>query len=372
MTKQQITEPQATEFEPALAEAYEQAPTTADAIRERMSFFDMVIPTEEEMRAGREAAYAWTRDLADPTDIASRDETSAPQRMNLLSLPAWLAVAEAADIPFIPARPLAEICAERFRVSLDFHSGDRAYPDFLKAIVDGLAKGEMVRMEQVAPHHIKSTLAYGEEMTSGVEEFDGDLIIDLYEDRFLTTFLDLGADRVRAFARPIVQPMMIEGEFEGRTGRWPAEFRVFVENGEVVGISNYYPQVDMDASAFALQIETALAYAQRMLDAMDARRIGVGNHSLAPDMHPQPGQTAGFTPKAWVPAHWDRQDWTLDFMVLEDGSVTFLEGGPAGMRAAHPCCFLQEGRDMSPDFLHGVAVSLTAPILPLADFAAAA
>lgn len=323
------------------------------------------IPSEEEMRAKREAGYAWTRTLLDPEDVADRDATSAPARVNPLSLPAWLAVAEAAGVPHIPARPLAECCAEEFRDSLDNRNDATAYDDLQSAMLDGLKPGEMIRMEQVAPRDIKATLSEGGAMITGAVDISGtgELYVDLYEDRYLSTFLDLGADRVRAFARPIVTPAMICGTFDGAKGEWPAEFRVFVENGRLVGLSNYYPQVVMDPALFAAQISDVLRHAQSMLDAMTARRLGVGNHSLAPD--------TDITPEGrpdWVPAHWDRQDFTLDFMILEDMSVTFLEGGPAGMRAAHPCCFLQDGRPMGPEFLHGAAFSTTDPILPLDRF----
>lgn len=51
----------------------------------------------------------------------------------------------------------------------------------------------------------------------------------------------------------------------------------------------------------------------------------------------------------------------MDFMVLADGTVTFLEGGPAGMAAADPCCFFQEGRK----FGHSVAFSKVGKVKPL-------
>lgn len=329
--------------------------------------FDFKLPSPDELKAERETAYAWTRDrLIDANTIATREAGAPAAQMNCLSLPAWLALAQRAGIEFIPARPLAEVDAENYLDTFDHREGEAGlrYQAFHDTVVRDLAPGEMVRMEQVAPYEIKSLMSGGEPMSSGLFTLlqDGSPYLDLHEDRFYVTFKDLGADRVRAFARPIVTPLMIDGDYRGASGRWPAEFRVFVESGMLVGISNYYPQVAMDPEVFAGPMREVRLKAQAMLDTMDALHLAIGNHKLCADRGPDAAMEAG---PAWRPAEWGAQNFTLDFMLLEDGRVVFLEGGPAGLIAAHPCCFLQEGREIEPDFLHGVAWSTHIPVVGL-------
>lgn len=316
------------------------------------------------MLAEREVAYAWTREnLIAPEDILTRQEGADAMRLNLLSLPAWLAVAQRAGINYIPARPLASVDAEDYIAAFDHPKGPEAanYDIFHKAVIAGITQGEMVRMEQVAPREIKSLMSQGTDMTNGLFELnDGSgLYLDLHEDRFYATFKDLGADQVRAFARPIITPEFIPGTFQGVQGQWPVEFRVYVEDDRIVGISNYYPQVAMDPEEYRPVMTTVYRLAQDMLDTMQTLHLGVGNHTHCREFGPR---SCMVQRPDWQPDIWASQNFTLDFMLREDGLVTFLEGGPAGMSAAHPCCFLQEGRVPEPDFLHGVAYSDHSPV----------
>ena len=142
------------------------------------------------------------------------------------------------------------------------------------------------------------------------------------------------------------------------------EFRVYVEAGRPVGISNYYPQVALDFPDIRPAMATALDLARKITHTLERLHLGVGNHALCPDARPGDPRTPG---PDWMPESWGRQDYTLDFMLLDTGLVVFLEGGPAGFDYAHPCCFLQEGRDLDTAYLHGVATSVIDPIRPLHD-----
>lgn len=324
-----------------------------------------VMPSEEEREAERREAYAWTAQLVTGDDIAERNEESAPARFNLLSLPAWLALAKSADVPFVPARPLAETCVESFRRGLEVPEDQEAYDRFITEVKDNLWGQEMIRMEQVAPMEIKSELSRGSPMSNGLTQVnDGGVSLNLYEDRYVATLADLGSDRVRAFARPIVSRHMVPGVFRDIEGSWAAEFRVFVENGQIVGISNYYTQIELAFEDFQTHIQAALIHAQAMIDEKARLRLGVGNHALAHDIDPK---FISEVRPSWVPDNWAPQDYTLDFLVVEDQRVVFLEGGPAGATAANPCCFLQEGRAMEANFLSGIALGEKAEIRPLSD-----
>lgn len=332
-----------------------------------LAYFDAQVPSQEEISAKRQAAYDWTHNnLIDPSDISSRTTGAVPARMNCLSLPAWIAVAKRAQINTIPAWPIASLDAKVFFESFDDPNSPSAaeYDRFQDKVIHSLEEGEMVRMEQVSPTEVKFLMSSGKPMTSGLFRLEDDnrLCLDLHDERFYSTFSDLGDDKLRAYARPIIKPLLIDGHFRGEAGRWPAEFRVFVESGRIVGISNYYPQVAMDQDRFLEPMRQVREDAQAILDTMAVFRLGVGNHVLCPDRGPDDCMEQ--TPD-WMPDTWGRQNFTLDFVLEESGHIFFLEGGPAGLTSAHPCCFLQEGREIEPDFLHGVAWSDHTPITAL-------
>jgi hypothetical protein len=316
------------------------------------SDFIIELPDFAAIDARIAAQRAWTAEsLIKPDAFAARDAMSPPARFNLLSLPAWLEVARLAGVPHVPARllheaPLADFVADEDGAAFAPHDA---------AIVAGLRPGEMIRMEQVAPGKVKAALSAGREMFDGTvtnrETGEAHLALQFYDDRFYETFLDLGEETIRAYARPIVETRKIEGEFRGQSGAWPEEFRVFVENGRVVGASNYYPQVAMDRDVHSGGMARAVRAAEAMLAEMTARNLGVGNLRYAPDRD-----------EGWSPV-----DVTLDFLTREDGKILFLEGGPAGLVGAHPCCFLQEGRPFDGDFLRGAAFSVQDPPIPLRE-----
>jgi len=96
-------------------------------------------------------------------------------------------------------------------------------------------------------------------------------------------------------------------------GSHPVEFRVFVENGDVVGVSNYYSQRGLPEEYGKL-----------------AKRCK--------------GMTQPLCNEA--------SDFTADWLVTPDCEVLFLEGGPPHRNAppaAHPCCF-------APNNTNGIAL----------------
>ncbi|NDV52870.1 hypothetical protein [Salipiger sp. PrR003] len=333
--------------------------------------FVVNLPSKEERAAKRQAGYDWTKsNLVRANAIQARKPGKEAVRFNLLSIESWLAVANLAGVPYIRAHMLDAFPSERFWEALDNEpEASAAFDTFHDRVVSLLQDTEMLRMEHVTPAEVKSVMSQGQAMTQGLfEDIEGKRIFFLFEDRFLSTFRDTGEDMVRAYARPIETPRKIAGSFRGEEGSWPAEFRVFVENGKIVGISNYYVQVAMDPEEYAPLAKAAVDHAQRILNTMEEFRIGVGSYALCPDM-PEDGAELSDRP-SWMPATWGHQDFTMDFMVLADGTVTFLEGGPAGMAAADPCCFFQEDREVGEDFLHGVVFSQTGPVMPLAELTA--
>ena len=102
----------------------------------------------------------------------------------------------------------------------------------------------------------------------------------------------------------------------------PVEFRVFVERGKVVGVSNYYCQRPLRDLLFA--------------------RMAIAAADLT-------GQLTTFC---------RAKEFTADWLVNSEGSLLFLEGGPPHRKqapAAGSCCF-------RPGAVHGIALENLNPI----------
>lgn len=147
-------------------------------------------------------------------------------------------------------------------------------------------------------------------------------------------------------------------------GAWPAEWRAFVCNGIVTGVSAYYfwaHKGTQDDALAALEVRNA---AQTIVKAAIARGLRPGHYDCdrIGDMHADPdwpGHTADSTQAI---ARWLQScpsngfNATLDFIETEAGPV-LLEGGPSTIPAgcgsgAHPlgfCAGLVSGRFAVPD-----------------------
>lgn len=311
---------------------------------------------------------AWTSaNLISHDDIHSLD--AGPARFNFLSLPAWLAVAERASVPFIPATELASLAKADFIDMINGVENDNAL-SFLSRGAD-IDADELIRFEQCGPGSLKSSLSNGEGVSRGVlaDCETGEMTIDAFDPRIYETFISLGADRLRAYRRPLVatqhhhdtwtldnrtpeQPNTIEGD-------WPVEFRVFAREGRITGVSNYYPQMTLPDTYLDAAREAA-RLGRIMADWMDSVHLGVGNGDLCGDI----GSEAADTRADWIPETWGPQDFTLDFLMRDDGELLFLEGGPGGFRAAAPCCFETGPRDPA-TLLTGIKLGRDTDVHPL-------
>jgi hypothetical protein len=331
-----------------------------------MDFDMMTAMLEDQMAAADQAradALAFHADhLIAPTSVGGRRPGDAPARFNLLSLPAWLNVAQAAGLHTIPAIPLTTIPVETLHHAMDHrpndpvvaaaHADAAAWGDALRrdlhhlhfnslSTIDGWSyrARTILRFEQCAPGGMKAALSEGRSSLGwDPDAIRWDLVCDIWSSRFFDTLSDLCTDTVRPYARPYVPAAQQAAVFEGKAGSWPVEFRVFVRQGRAVGASAYYPQAALPDTWLPVARQ-AISEAQRLCDWMDSVQLGVGNARLCGDVGPGPhGHGA-----AWIPPHWGPQDFTLDFLVADTGtgthSLMFLEAGPAAWTAAHPCCF---------------------------------
>lgn len=297
---------------------------------------------ESARRRARRMAFVRDR-LSRPDEMSARVATGDPVRFNTLSLPGWLRLAKLAGVPHIPAREILTVPTEAYFALLDELPSDAM--ERIREVPALLQDGEVLRMEQVAPHAVKAARGRGRPLGNGL---DPDGTFDLMDMRFIDTLMDLHEDQVRFLARPIIPTRDLPGSWRGEEGRYPEEYRVIIDGGSLVGVTNYYPQTRMRPETHAGQMRAAVGMAARLLAFMR-------DHDVAP-----------FSPAF-------REDpegpsFTLDLITRADGALLLLEGGPAAMRAAHPCCFLDEDHGVRGEPpLHGAAFSVEDPVLPLRE-----
>ena len=298
---------------------------------------------ESDRRRARRMRFVRDR-LSRPDQMSAAVTAGEPVRFNTLSLPGWLRLAELAGVPHIPAREILTVPTESYLDLLDERPSDAM--GLIRQVPDLLRDGEVLRMEQVAPYAVKSARGRGRPLGNGL---DRDGTFDLMDMRFIDTLMDLHEDQVRFLARPILPTRNLPGHWRGEDGSYPEEYRVIVDGGRLIGVTNYYPQTRMTPVANAGQMRAAVGMAARLVGFMRERDIA----PFSPAFREDP----------------EGPSFTLDLITREDGALLFLEGGPAAMRAAHPCCFLNEGTgEIAGDPpLHGAAFAVGGPCLPLRE-----
>jgi hypothetical protein len=307
-------------------------------------------------------------------------------------LPCWLVLAEKAGVPFVPAREILRLSEQEFSAlsgSIEQPQGKaldavraglgelveasvpaeatvdrRAAADKLYAAMDGVPEGWMVRSARCGSSELKALAGVGTVGPSAPEvRFGPDLEVGPgwvrignrrrvhVSDRRTVESQAHGPGGDAVFlARPWVEaarymtgvdPHRHGTPFAGK-GTWPAEWRAFVERGEVVGVSLYYGWCGESSSENALIALEVRALAQEIVDA--AKAMGAWPRYMDVEFarlntHPR------FVESPLVRdglAAFPRDDvgCTLDFLETKDGLV-FLEAGPGNtpFGGGHPCAF---------------------------------
>ena len=227
-----------------------------------------------------------------------------------VSLGDWLKVCQAAGVPFVPAEQVSELLREDYLNWTDEGSVRERLMAAYSQISEAAADNYMMRYDCCSSTEVKAALAHGRPEWSDDFCF---LIID--DPRVYTIVEEYPREVVPIWKRPWIDAAKVAG--------YPVEYRAFVRDGAVVGVSNYYPQRPLPYN------ETPLRDVVHYAEVLAAALAG--------------------TPFEWHSgmAFYNGRDkldlsgvhFSADFMVSVSGDVIFLEGGPPHELGAHECCF---------------------------------
>ena len=258
-----------------------------------------------------------------PDDRRPRNLLLSPSRFCAYSLGDWIGACQRTGIPHVPAMHVTDF--EPHDLLRHDETGphqlrlDAAYEKVRRAA----APGWMLRWDCCASADLKFSM--GEGRKPGGDTL-GTLPIDT---RILELVWDYPRVVVPVWRRPWIGEQMIF--MDG----YPVEYRAFVQNGELIGISSYYPQrslrrdeehladVEKHVSALLAEIEGPLEWPATHEETMNIRTMT----AKLDGRKPAPG-----TPDP------DGVHFTADFAATALGML-FLEGGPPHFMGAHPCCF---------------------------------
>lgn len=264
-----------------------------------------MMPTREEI--DQQVTKAQAKRLAIQADAA------ASNGFNVENLGHWLDLCVAANIPAIPGELIAEIPVDDV-TRFDHNPIPETVRPFFATVAGAMRTrgvGWMVRWACCSCEEIKYRLG------SGAPEWRPEFArLDIDDPRAFEIIMYYPDTMIGAYARPWAPLRIYEG--------YPIEFRVYVENDAVIGVSNYYPQRALPLTATTLEeVGVVIEYTEAMIRAQ-TRPLN------APQL------------RHYAP-HLDlaRNHWTADFAWTETNGIQFLEGGPPHTPrwGAHMCCF---------------------------------
>ena len=259
-----------------------------------------------------------------PDDRRPKHLLLQPTKFCPYSLGDWIRLCETTGIPHLTATHVVDF--ERWDMLNHEYAGphqqrlDAAYD----AVRRAKAPGSMMRWDCCASAHLKVAMAEGRPPD------DGDELQRLPLDaRVLEIAYEHPRVLIPVWRRPWIASQMLFA------GGYPVEYRAFVENGRLLGISSYYPQRPLppnDRHLYAIedQIRALLARLSGPFEwpATEAEKIRARAMIARLDgKEPSPGAPAP-----------DGVHFTADFVAISNG-ILLLEGGPPHCMGAHPCCF---------------------------------
>lgn len=282
-----------------------------------------------------------------------------------MSLGNWDTLCSEADVEMVPSR-LGAVINPVMIFDIASNGFHERWAEELTAFVNGfqdMAEDEIVRFDTSAPTEVKAVMTLGRDSgtTPAWKGYTkkGEAIFPTFTDKRLIDNLMANPENASpVWIRKWIEPVMMEGCRdtgwqravmpedrlsegetlpEGTGNLFPCEWRVFVQDGEVVAVSNYYTSIDRgvgDDEPISLEMaRQAKAATERLLEVLR-------EHKAIPH-HPMYEHRDGFDP--------DGTHFSLDFLEAKDDTseygrrLVMLEGGPAHLRnpnwGAHPCCF---------------------------------
>lgn len=313
----------------------------------------------------------------------------------------WIEIAKMADVPFVDAREIlalteSEMSALSGKVKLpegraltalahglqenadvvskelesvvnlfvsESVNEDEAFERLYDAM-DGVPEGWMVRFARTGGSELKVLAGAGVVADRTPEiRFSNDLEVgpgwvrngnrrrvNVSDMRTVTAAAEGPGGDMTFIARPWVKaaryfvtndPHRQNTPFQGK-GVWPAEWRAFVEDGVVVGVSYYYGwtgEANQENAAIALEVREA---AQRMVDVAMERQLWpryMDVEHARRARNPRLAENEQFQEGMRIFGR-ETVSCTLDFIETAKG-LMLLEGGPGAspMGGGHPCSF---------------------------------
>ena len=240
------------------------------------------------------------------------------EKFNVFSLLDWLEIARKADIPHIPVID---------SMQLTFQDLEKDAVDF--SAFRNLKPGVMSRWDFAGSSDLKMKMdQYNKTLTSE----DAEIMHPSDDIRFMNTVMDyVASDTTKPMLDVPLYVVTRPWEDALIENGYPVEYRVFVEEGQVVGVSSYYLQRPLQVSRKRCsEMYDCLVYTEALIDKLPAVEDW-GNY--------------GRLPKPEL-------NFTADFLVSSSKGVMYLEGGPGHYvdGGAHPCCFV-------PGQTYGIALS---------------
>ena len=237
-----------------------------------------------------------------------------------VSLRDWMMACRQARVPYVPAHMVGTI--RRY----DYLMSDQQGPHLTRlnqAITNAQAQSgqqQMLRFDCCSGVNTKMALSEGKHRWHPDHNQ-----IHAGDPRAYDVIYEFPREHIPIWRRPWIQTRIHQG--------FPVEYRAFVRDNQLQGISSYYPQ-------------RSLPYEHRHIDLITRYTRALLGQVSTPflwnetDFMVQPEDdfdTAGV-------------HCTIDFIVNSDDNVLFLEGGPPHELGAHPCCF-------EPRHTRGIALS---------------
>jgi len=284
-----------------------------------------------------------------------------------MSLGNWITLCEEADVEMIPSR-FAGMLNPVLVFDMTMNGFSEKWMDDLQHIagaIQDIGEDEILRFDTSAPTEVKAIMTLGRDSGAApawrgyTRNAAGIAFPVLRDKRLADTLMSNPEDRSPLWIRKWVEPVMMSGDRnkgyqsavmpehrisegqslpEGTGNLFPCEWRVYVKNGEITAISNYYTSIARGTDAQDEQIALAMA---RQCRVQTRKLLDVIARTGAVPHHPMYEHRDGLDP--------DAIHFSLDFIEARDDSapmgrrLMMIEGGPAHLRnpnwGAHPTCF---------------------------------